>query len=363
LAQSWFVKAHVRVVYVLFFFQHKYKSSIESQKNKLTYIFLAQINLSFILNNIYFLPLLNYFKLFVLYLLQFFTNYPTNMNKFGGNWTQKKIEILVEYAGAYLTIMNKYAPKFGWKLLYFDGFAGSGVIYDKNDLEKQEPLVGAAMRILKIDEPCSFDYYYFVEFAEAKAKELQDRVKSEFSSKNFTIKHEDFNTQIEAMAKFLGGSKGKGFKVLAYIDPCGMQVNWRSLELLQKHSVDAWILVPTGMGVNRLLKNDKEISDAWLEKLEVFLGMERTEILEYFYKTKTEHTLFGEDTVIVKESKAIERSAELYQSRLASIFNYVSEPFVLKTNSNVTLFHFFMVSNNQTAVKISNQIIKKYNKL
>ena len=28
------------------------------------------------------------------------------MNKFGGDWTENKIEILVEYAKAYLTIMN-----------------------------------------------------------------------------------------------------------------------------------------------------------------------------------------------------------------------------------------------------------------
>jgi hypothetical protein len=28
------------------------------------------------------------------------------MNNFGGDWTKVKIEILVEYAKAYLTIMN-----------------------------------------------------------------------------------------------------------------------------------------------------------------------------------------------------------------------------------------------------------------
>ena len=44
------------------------------------------------------------------------------MNKFGGDWTKIKIEILVDYAKAYLTIMNKQP----WaKTLYFDGFAGS----------------------------------------------------------------------------------------------------------------------------------------------------------------------------------------------------------------------------------------------
>lgn len=47
------------------------------------------------------------------------------MNQFGGNWTKIKIEILVEYARAYLNVMNVHAKRYSWKLLYFDGFAGS----------------------------------------------------------------------------------------------------------------------------------------------------------------------------------------------------------------------------------------------
>jgi len=38
------------------------------------------------------------------------------MNEFGGNWTEKKIEILVEYASAYLDIMNVYAKRHNWNI-------------------------------------------------------------------------------------------------------------------------------------------------------------------------------------------------------------------------------------------------------
>jgi len=71
------------------------------------------------------------------------------MNKFGGDWTKIKIEILVEYAMAYLVIMNKY-PFF--KLLYFDGFAGSGSIIKDNRVNV-ELTIGAARRIIEINEP------------------------------------------------------------------------------------------------------------------------------------------------------------------------------------------------------------------
>lgn len=81
------------------------------------------------------------------------------MNQFGGDWTKIKIEILVEYAKAYLTIMKdrKY-----YKLMYFDGFAGSGFIINDSKVDI-EMTIGAARRIVEINEPRSFDSYYFVE--------------------------------------------------------------------------------------------------------------------------------------------------------------------------------------------------------
>ena len=140
-----------------------------------------------------------------------------------------------------------------------------------------------------------------------------------------------------------------------------MQVNWDSLKALQELNVDAWILVPTGMGVNRLLKKNGQISDAWLDRLEIFLGMPKEEILDYFYSKTVVPTLFGEDIITNKEEKAVERSAELYQARLKELFQFVTDPYVLKNKSNSTMFHFYMASNNKTAQKIANQIIKKYN--
>jgi three-Cys-motif partner protein len=81
------------------------------------------------------------------------------MNNFGGDWTKAKIEILVEYARAYLAIMKD--RKF-FHLMYFDGFAGSSFIIDdkKTNIEMT---VGAARRIIEISEPRPFDSYYFVE--------------------------------------------------------------------------------------------------------------------------------------------------------------------------------------------------------
>lgn len=283
------------------------------------------------------------------------------MNHFGGDWTENKIEIIVEYAKAYLKIMNVHATKNNWKLLYFDGFAGSGYIRKGNE-GNQKLIVGAAKRILEIEEPRSFDVFYFVENDVDNVNNLKENTELKFPNKKIHIVKTDCNVKIKSMSEFLASGLGKKHKTLAYIDPCGMQLNWSSLETLQKLSVDLWILVPTGMGVNRLLKKDSNISEAWVSKLEVFLGMTREEILPYFYEETVNYTLFGEEKRTSKKEKAIEKSAVLYKERLSNLFSFVSEPYILKNTSNAVLFHFFMATNNRNAVKIANQIVEKYNR-
>jgi len=53
-----------------------------------------------------------------------------SMNQLGGDWTSQKINIITSYAKAYLTLMKDRSY---FKLIYFDGFAGSGEITDENE--------------------------------------------------------------------------------------------------------------------------------------------------------------------------------------------------------------------------------------
>lgn len=278
------------------------------------------------------------------------------MNQFGGDWTEIKIEILVEYAKAYLTIMNKYRR---FKTLYFDGFAGSGFIFKDNKIDIKVT-VGAARRIVEISEPRSFDAYYFVEKDPKNLKLLEENTKDIFPKKTIHAVCEDCNKKLLDLANFLRNPKNKNFRTLAYIDPCGMQLEWRSIESLRALPIDLWVLVPTGMGVNRLLGIDGNISDSWSERLERFLGMSRDEIKKYFYKEFD--TLFPDIREIEKERNAIDRSAKLYQKKLREVFEFVSKPHELKNSTNSIMYHLFLASNNETAVKIGNDIVKKYNK-
>jgi len=272
------------------------------------------------------------------------------MNQFGGNWTEAKMEIVVNYAKAYLIIMNKQP----WaKTIYFDGFAGSGLIGAE---ESKETIKGTALRILDINKPKPFDIYYFVEKNERNKISLQSLIETNYFGKNAHVVKADCNDKLIDMAKYL--KKEKNYRALAFIDPYGMTVNWESIENLKGLGIDLWILVPTGLGVNRLLKNDQNIPEAWLIKLEKFLGLSRKEILDHFYSEVITNTLFGDTTIISKEKKVIEKIGSLYTQRLKTIFGYVSDSFVMRNSTNSIMYHFMMATNNPSALKLANEVIK-----
>ena len=295
----------------------------------------------------------------------------------GGKWTEEKLDAFEKYVKAYLTIMNAYRDANGWKLLYFDGFAGSGTrnqeeevqeVQEAMDLFGQEVTVedfnvyqGAAERVVKIevDKMRSFDHYYFVDKSEENCLALQDKLAQYQISGKMHHLVKDANEAVRMLASTLRNYGN--CKALAFLDPFGMQIEWSSIEALKNLSVDLWILVPTGVIINRLLERniDQQKGLAHAEKLESFFGMKESEIRSFFYTEKQVPTLFGDDeTVITKAENSIRKIAQLYVERLKSIFPYVTEdPMVLYNNHNVPIFHLVFAAKNKTAMKIAQDII------
>ncbi len=279
------------------------------------------------------------------------------MQDFGGKWTKNKIEILEKYAGAYLQIMKKHPY---WKKIYFDGFAGSGLIKRSGESGYKDDTIGAARRIIEIDNPISFDEYRFVEKDKQNFNKLKKNLSGFSKTKNVECLNSDCNEELKRLADDLKRSKSK---CLAYIDPYGMQLEWEAISRLKElNNIDIWLLIPTGMGVNRLLKRDGNINDRWLERLEKTFGLTYQEIKRYFYEERKEITLFGEEDIKTKRENAIRRAADLYIERLKSVFKFVSNPYILTNTKGYIMYHFLMASNYDKAEKIANDIIKKYNR-
>ena len=290
----------------------------------------------------------------------------------GGQWTEEKLEAFEKYVNAYLTIMNSFREKYKWKLIYFDGFAGSG---SRNEAKKEansdllqelfrdfcldeqelETYKGAAERVLSIPQK-GFDFYYFVDKDKESSLKLHELLAPFENDKTLLYRNSDANKQIEMLANAMHNDNSLAALVL--LDPFGMQVDWKSIELLKGTRTDLWILIPTGVIVNRLLDRKCELTHA--EKLTSFFGKDEEFLRDYFYKKKKVDTLFGETEITEKVQKPIEKIAELYIEQLKTNFDYVTEkPLVLHNTRNTPIFHFACASNNETAIKIASQIIKK----
>jgi len=290
-------------------------------------------------------------------------------SSWGGQWTEDKLDAFEKYVKAYLTIMNSNRDKYHWKLVYFDGFAGSGsrtILSDNNRagnslfteyniLDEVDTYKGAAERVLNIDQR-GFDSYYFVDKDKDSSKKLQQKLSKYGDSRELNFITSDANEELYKLADRM--RRDKNISSLVLLDPFGMQVDWASIENLAGTRTDLWILIPTGVIVNRLLDRNGELTH--IERLKTFFGKDEDFLREYFYRQKQEQTLFGEINIVEKIEHPIKRIAELYIQRLGDIFKKVTpEPLVLFNRRHTPIFHFACASNNETAIKIASQIIGK----
>lgn len=289
-------------------------------------------------------------------------------SSWGGQWTEDKLDTFEKYVKAYLTIMNSYRDKYNWKLIYFDGFAGSGSriqptdddkaanrLFTEYNISEEDTYKGAAERVLNIAQR-GFDSYYFIDKDKDSSNKLKQKLSKYEDSKDLNFINSDANEELYKLADRMHNNKSISSLVL--LDPFGMQVDWASIENLKGTRTDLWILIPTGVIINRLLDRTGELTH--IARLKTFFGKDEDFLKDYFYRKKQEQTLFGEINIIEKIEHPIKRIAELYIQRLEEIFKKVTpEPLVLYNSRNTPIFHFACASNNETAIKIANQIIGK----
>lgn len=280
--------------------------------------------------------------------------------KFGGDWTAKKLNFFTTYLDAYLIALQN--QKF--KKIYIDAFAGTGEI-ETSDGEAY--LAGSAKRALSAER--RFDHYYFIESDESKASELEHMIDTEFPHlKRFTTVYRgDAN---EKLSKIINDIDWRFSRGLLFLDPYATQVDWATLERVAgTKSIDVWYLFPFS-ALNRMLpKNGKYGS--WENTIDRLLGDNswRTE----FYKKDPQLSLFdlgvidgGEEEDRLVKDASPEHIKEFLISRLKTIFSWVSNnPRIFKNSKNSPMFLFcFAISNESVAaqrlaLRIADHILKK----
>lgn len=288
--------------------------------------------------------------------------------KFGGQWTGEKLEVLKKYLEAY-AIALKNQP---FNIIYIDAFAGTGQIdykknklykniislFDKDEIQERKEFLDGSTKIALETSP-SFDKYVFIEKTKEKCNELE-KLKTQYEKRNIEIYRDDANKCLIDICNSIDWNKNRA---VVFIDPYGMQVKWETLEYISKNSrIDLWYLFPID-ATNRLLKRNGQIDEANKKTLDDTLGTD--EWFNEFYEKNKQMDIFKGTNDLTKICN-FDKIVLFIDKRLKDIFIAVAKkPKILKNSKEHTLYAFYFATSNDSekaqklALKIANHILSK----
>lgn len=274
-------------------------------------------------------------------------------HKFGGDWTDLKLDVMKAYFAAY-SVALKNQPFECW---YIDAFAGTGERTDSRDQglasgaslfgdeasAVAEAKAGSVQLALEIDPP--FSRYILIDRSREHVSQLErfrtfrpDQVEPVYGDANEVL------TRIAATADWKGRRSARATRAAVFVDPYGMQVNWSTLEkLAATRAVDIALLFPTGP-LNRLLKRDGNIPPEWARRIDEHLGP--CDWRSALYRESRKQDLFG-DMLSTEKAVVLTQLQDFIRERLASLFHYVHpESVPLKNSKGSVLYDLFIMCAN-----------------
>jgi three-Cys-motif partner protein len=296
-----------------------------------------------------------------------------NLQMFGGDWTERKLDAIEQYLRAYAKALSKTS----FKRYYIDAFAGTGYREQKASPETAQPSIfqeeleeltspepqrfldGSAKIALKVHPP--FDRCIFIEHDEDKVRELE-KLKIQFPTRaaSIDVRSGDANTTIRDVC---AAWDKKGTRGVLFLDPFGMQAEWSTIEAIAGTGcIDTWILFP--FAANRLMtKSAGDIPSGWRDRLNKLFGTKDWE--SRFYKERTHEGMFSGDITVIEKSLTLKGLGAFYGERLSKVFPVVApNPRVLRSNANRPLFQLFFAAANprrggEIALQIARHILSK----
>lgn len=302
------------------------------------------------------------------------------MRKFGGTWSETKLDCVESYVAAYLKVMQKMQ---WWDLHYVDAFAGSGTQALKTAPAKtaaaleldsffgdesersdtEEFLVGSAMRALAASSKSTrpFDHFLFVDADEQSCRELDATVRSGFPTlrKKVAVLCEDANV---AIGRYIADTDWARVRAVVFLDPFGLEVSWDIVgRLAGTGACDVWYLFPLG-GVIRMVTNDGQVRDSWRTRLDRVFGT--SDWYGEFYRPSGQQSLLGDEQDGLLRQASPGHVVDYIKQRLRTVFPVVSNAGILRNGKGAPLFALVLgVSSQseaaqQTALRIANHIVK-----
>lgn len=285
-------------------------------------------------------------------------------------WTKDKLVRLGKYLPAYTTALSKK----NFILAYIDAFAGTGIINTKSDdapqdlfgfgeelNEELKNFIDGSAKIALQTKP-KFHKYIFIEKNKNRFSELQ-KLKEEFpgSADKIEIINAEANEFVQSLCRkdWLKYNR----RAVMFLDPYGMQVSWKTIEMIaDTEAIDLWILFPIGT-VNRLLNKNGKINKGRRKSLDALFG--NKDWFEIFFDERERINLITQEPekYFVKRA-SFEIIAQYFNDRLKSVFADVAlNPLLLTNSTNSPIFLLCFAAGNPKgapiAVKIAQNILKQ----
>jgi three-Cys-motif partner protein len=268
-----------------------------------------------------------------------------------GPWSEDKLQLLKKYLEAYTKIMKGQEWCTGYH--YIDAFAGTG----KPRAKDEERYIDGSPRVaLSIRWP--FHSYTFIEKEPWRVQRLHE-LEQEFPERVIEIYEGDCNQIIvgRIVPRITYEKRNRGF---VFLDPFGMDLEWITVKrIAETGALEVLINLPT-MAINRtiMLNDPEKLTEADIEWGNRFLGPGWR---DEFYKEVP--TLFDSWKEIKEQPTTAARLSQFYRDRLRQVFQYVTEPLVMKNSRGVPLYCLIFAGHNQTGNTITTSVIRRYKRL
>lgn len=252
-----------------------------------------------------------------------------------------------------------------FELVYIDAFAGAGwsrirdawAGADDEDLQllddefvrsEQQFIRGSPHRALALENP--FTQYHFFDADAGRAALLGD-LKADYPDRKISVQVGDANALIQKLVPRIAGRNTKG---VAFLDPYGPHLNWRTVEALgATKKFEVIINFPLGMAINRLITRSGKIPENWRAGLNGCFGGGEWEALVYAERTD----FFGETRYKVDD--AANRLLDHYVGRLKALFGHAARPSVVKNTRGVPIYYMLWAGPHPLGQKIADYILAK----
>jgi three-Cys-motif partner protein len=264
-------------------------------------------------------------------------------------WSKDKLDLLGKYLHAYSVIMNSAKKNWLRSYSYIDAFAGVG---RHPDPETQSYVDGSPLVALKCVPP--FDDFWFIERMAGRLVKLRKRVAADYAAQVVQFRTSDANAVLrDEVAQQIQRSKNtRGF---VFLDPYGLEVDFSTVRALgQNGAFDVFVNFSV-MGITRLLERGR-LPDAQARST-LARVMDDTRWVDSLYDEQA--SLFG-DSQMLRGRFDPDSCANAYLAKVKDVFPFVSEPVPMRNSKDSVLYVLFLASHNHTAVKITNEIFKKY---